>query len=138
MIGNNNEGRFLGQESAYYVVENGILGSAPFATGNRMLAMPQRIGGNFGPLSGKLVYSDHGSVNQSQSIYDNPPLPYDGRLLYRNDNGDFLDLVTGLRGGRNDIIFTGDRLVISHWGKSYSTGEFHYPDGAIWELRWEG
>jgi hypothetical protein len=29
-------------------------------------------------------------------------------------------------------------LIISHWGKSYSTGEFHHPDGAIWELTYSG
>ena len=137
-IGEDNKGRFIGQESAFYVVENGKLHDRPFATGNRMLAMPQRIGADFGPLSGKLVYSDHGSINQSQSIYDNPPLPHDGRLLWRDDDGELRELMTGLRGGRNDLLFAGDRLIISHWGKSYSTGEFHYPDGAIWELRWDG
>jgi len=137
-IGDSNEGRFVGQESAFYTVENGKLADRPFATGNRMLAMPQRLGGDFGPLGGKLVYSDHGSINQSQSIYDNPPLPHDGRLLYRGGDGELHELVTGLRGGRNDILFAGDRLIISHWGKSYSTGEFHYPDGAIWELVREG
>jgi hypothetical protein len=137
-IGDSNEGRFIGQESAFYVVENGKLADKPFATGNRMLAMPQRMGANFGPLSRRLVYSDHGSINQSQSIYDNPPLPHDGRLLWRDDSGELRELVTGLRGGRNELLFAGDRLIISHWGKSYSTGEFHHPDGAIWELRWTG
>jgi hypothetical protein len=137
-IGDDNKGRFVGQESAFYIVDGGKLQDRPFATGNRMLAMPQRFGSDFGPLSGRLVYSDHGSINQSQSIYDHSPLPHDARLQFRGEDGELHDLVTGLRSGRNDILFAGDRLIISHWGKSYSTGEFHHPDGAIWELRWEG
>lgn len=138
IIGDDNKGRFVGQESAFFLVENGQVAPEPFAFGNRMLGFPQRFGASFGPLSGKLVYTDHGSINQSQSIYDHPPLPHDGRLQYKGDDGELHDLVTGLRSGRNDILFAGDRLIISHWGKSYSTGEFHHPDGAIWELSWEG
>ena len=85
----------------------------------------------------QMIDTDHGTINQSQSIFDFDALPHDGRLLYLGDDGEIHELVTGLRAGRNDILFAEDRLVISHWGKSYSTGEFHHPDGAIWELRWQ-
>lgn len=138
IIGDDNKGRFIGQESAFFLVENGEVAPDAFAFDNRMLAFPQRCGTNFGPLSGSLVYTDHGTINQSQSIYDHDPLPHDGRIQYRGTDGSLKDLVTGLRAGRNDILFAGGRLLISHWGKSYSTGEFHHPDGAIWELRWDG
>ena len=43
-------------------------------------------------------------------------------------------LAKSVRGGFNDIIFRDGKLVITHFGKSYSTGEYHQPDGAVWEL----
>jgi len=137
--GDSNKGRATGQECVFHVIENdGTVAREPFCRGNRMLAFPARAGVAFGPLSGQLIYTDHGTINQSQSIFDHGPLPHDGRLLYRDAEGVFQPLVTGLRSGRNDIIFTGSRLIITHFGKSYSTGEYHQPDGSIWELTYEG
>lgn len=138
MIGSQNQGRVVGQQVSFHIIEDGKVQVEPIAVGNRMLAMPARAPTGWGSLAAALLYSDHGSINQSQSIYDNPPLPHDGQLIYRDAHGELRPLVTGLRGGRNDLLFAGDRLIISHWGKSYSTGEFHHPDGAIWELTWDG
>jgi hypothetical protein len=134
MIGDSNTGRKIGQECAFHLVEDGQVASEPFAIGNRMLAFPTRASGPFGPLTGRRLFTDHGSINQSQSIYDHQALPHDAQILYEDDSGELRPLVTGLRSGRNDFLFDGTRLVVTHWGKSYSTGEFHHPDGAIWEL----
>ncbi|WP_419709614.1 hypothetical protein [Pseudomonas sp. NFX224] len=138
IIGDNNVGRKIGQECAFHVVENGKLSDEPIAVGNRMLAFPARATDTFGPLSRKLLFTDHGSINQSQSMYDHTALPHDGAILYEDTDGTLKPLVTQLRSGRNDVLFQGDRLIITHWGKSYSTGEFHLPDGAIWELKYTG
>lgn len=62
---------------------------------------------------------DGGTINQSQSIYDHPPHPHDARLQFRGENGELHDLVTGLRSGRNDILFAGVSLIISPWGKLF-------------------
>jgi len=138
MIGENNEGRTVGQECTFHLVEDGKVESEPFARGNRMLAFPVRARGNFGPLSGLRLFTNHGSINHSQSMYDHQALPHDAEILYEDQHGKVCPLITGLRSGRNDFIFDGSRLVITHWGKSYSTGEFHHPDGAIWEITYEG
>jgi hypothetical protein len=136
-IGDRNTGRQVGQQVQFHIVEEGVVQPEPICTGNRMLALGVRAGA-FGPLSGRMLYSDHGAINQSQSIYDNSPLPHDGAILYADEGGAPQPLVTGLRGGRNELFFDGRRLLISHWGKSYSTGEFHHPDGALWELHHVG
>lgn len=138
MIGNNNEGRRTGQECVFYVVEDGKVNPEPIASGNRMLAFPVRASGQFGPLSGKVLFTDHGSINQSQSMYDHAALPHDGAILYQDDSGNLQPLVSNLRSGRNDFLFDGHRIIVTHWGKSYSTGEFHHPDGAIWEITYTG
>lgn len=137
IIGANNEGRKIGQEVAFHLIENGKANPDPFFVGNRMYAWPVRSSANFGPLSKTLFYSDNGTINQSQSIYDHGPLPHDGAILYADASGEIKPLVTGLRGGRNDMLIAGDRLIVSHWGKSYATGEFHEPDGAIWEITYD-
>jgi hypothetical protein len=137
-IGSNNQGRRIGQEVEFHVIDPRTGAVERIAVGNRMLAFPVRAAAHFGPLTGRLLYTDHGSITQSQSIYDNPPLPHDAAILYEDAAGGFQPLVTGLRGGRNDLLFDGRRLIISHWGKSYSTGEFHHPDGALWELSYTG
>jgi hypothetical protein len=132
--GDDNKGRVVGQDVAFHVIEDGRCSPEPFFVGNRMHAFPSRAPSTFGPLSNSLFYTDHGSIMQSQSIRDFDAYPHDAGVHYRDQGGTLRPFVTDLRSGRNDMQFAGNRLLITNWGKSYSTGEFHEADGAIWEI----
>lgn len=92
----------------------------------------------FKPYGGHLFFSDAGTTNVLQS--SKPPdgaLPYDA-CIYRwpPDGGEPVVFAEGLQGASN-LVFSGRRLVVSSVRRSYSTGEYHEPDGSIYEVRSE-
>ena len=42
------------------------------------------------------------------------------------------------QGSSTLLVFDRTRLLMSFVGKSYSTGEYHHPDGSIYEIRYTG
>jgi len=93
----------------------------------------------FGPFGGQRFFVDLGSVNLMQTtMMPDGALPYDS-VLYRIDkDGQRHVFARNLQGGHPMIMFQGKRLIISWIGKSYSTGDFHYPDGSLHEIVYTG
>jgi hypothetical protein len=44
----------------------------------------------------------------------------------------------GLQGGSTSFIFNGRRMLIGSIRKSYATGEYHEPDGSVYEVTYTG
>lgn len=122
----------------YRIGKNGKLDDTPLKVGDRMLARPIEAPSGFGPLSGRLLYSAQGKTMQSQVHSARGPLPHDATIRYRNSDNEIVPFVSNLRGGFNDFMFRGNKLIITHFGKSWSTGEYHEPDGMIWEVCFDG
>jgi hypothetical protein len=60
------------------------------------------------------------------------PAPYNCTLVRIDDDGKEHPFVESLQAG--SVSFQGDRLLILNVRKSYSTGEYHYPDGSIYAI----
>ncbi len=79
---------------------------------------------------------DFGSVNlMHTSKPPAGPLPWDSRILRFDEDGTQHLFADGLQGGWTEILFDGARLLVSCLRRSYSTGEYHEPDGSIYEIR---
>jgi hypothetical protein len=106
----------------------------------------------FGPFGGQTFYVEFGSFNQ---IYDDEggehvtfvdndgcltewgrnPLPYDERIMRIDADGVHHVFADHLQAGWNEIRFSRDRMIITLLRKSYSSGQYHEPDGSIDEIR---
>ena len=42
------------------------------------------------------------------------------------------------QGASTVIIFQNNKMYLSIFGKSYSTGDYHHPDGTIYEIEYRG
>ena len=49
-----------------------------------------------------------------------------------------IDIADNLQGGWVELRFSGDRMYVSTLRRSYSTGEYHEPDGSLYEIRYTG
>ena len=116
------------------------------------LAMGQVAPPEFGPFGGQTFYVEFGSFNQ---IYDDEggehvtfvdndghltewgrnPLPYDERIMRIDRDGAHHIFADHLQAGWNEIRFSQDRMIITSLRKSYSSGQYHEPDGSIDEIR---
>ncbi|MDQ0382830.1 hypothetical protein [Amycolatopsis thermophila] len=88
----------------------------------------------FGPYAGHMFTVDEGSTNllhASINELNAKPLPYDARILRIAPDGSEHVFVDGIQGGSTTLVFAGNRLVAASSRKSYSTGEYHEPDGSI-------
>ncbi|MGE0386563.1 MAG: hypothetical protein AB7Q97_17685 [Gammaproteobacteria bacterium] len=95
----------------------------------------------FGPFAGELFWADDGPVNLAQvSGCDEyaTGLPYCGRILRRAADGTEHVFADGFYGSFTSLTFDGPRLLLGLTGRSYSTGEYHEPDGALYEVRHTG
>ncbi|MBV9526748.1 hypothetical protein, partial [Sphingomonas sp.] len=65
-------------------------------------------------------------------------LPYDAAIYRTDEKGERHLFARYLQGGHPQVKFQGNRLLIGTIGKSYSTGDFHYPDGSLLEIAYKG
>lgn len=62
-------------------------------------------------------------------------LPYTTQIIRRDKHGREHVFASQIQAGQNLIAFTGDRLIVSNIGHSYSSGDFKYPDGSLFAIR---
>jgi hypothetical protein len=91
----------------------------------------------FGPFGGQKFYNRPGSTNLLH-VTKPPagPLPYDACIMRVDADGEHHVFASRLH--TTALIFQGDRMLIGSSRKSYSTGEFHYPDASLDEIRYAG
>jgi hypothetical protein len=93
----------------------------------------------FGPFGGQEFKVTLGSVNLMQTtMMPDGALPYDAQIIRIDDDGAEHVFVDKVQAGYPGLLFQGDRLLLSRVGKSYSTGNFHYPDGSLCEIVYTG
>jgi hypothetical protein len=95
----------------------------------------------FGPYAGHMFTVDEGTTNllhTTANLVNAKPLPYDGRIMRIAPDGSEHVFADQLQGSSTALAFNRDRLFISFVRKSYSTGEYHEPDGSIYDIRWTG
>ncbi len=80
-----------------------------------------------------------GTVNLMQTtMMPDGALPYDASVYRIDKDGKRHTFIRNLQGGHPQVKFQGDRMLIGAIGKSYSTGDFHYPDGYLLEVVYTG
>jgi len=96
----------------------------------------------FGPFAGQLFFTDEGEINlateEGCDEYPGEYLPYNGRILRQDADGQVHVFADDYWGSYTTLVFDGPRLMVGLCGKSYSTGEYHVPDGAIYEIAFKG
>jgi hypothetical protein len=65
-------------------------------------------------------------------------LPYDERIMRIDHQGHHHVFADNLQSGWNEIRFSGERMLLSSLRKSFSSGQYHEPDGSIHEIRFAG
>ena len=129
------EKRFWGQDLEWFVVRDGDIGPEPIARLPRWHGEPYLAPADFGRFAGHVFYLDQGAVQQAQATKDTFALPYDAKILRRDPaTGEISVFADQLRSGFTSMAFQKGRMRVTHFGKSYSTGEFHEPDGIIFEI----
>ena len=93
----------------------------------------------FGPFGGQHFQADMGTVNLMQtSTMPDEALPYDASVYRIDEKGERHTFIKNLQGGHPQVKFHGNRMLLGSIGKSYSTGDFHYPDGSLYEIVYVG
>ena len=109
---------------------------SPIAPIRAQVAPPE-----FGPFGGQLFYVEEGPVNLAQVAgcdEHQDGMPYLGRLMRVSPDGEKHAFADDFQGSYTSLCFDKNRLLMGVVGLSYSTGEHHEPDGAIYEIRWDG
>jgi hypothetical protein len=92
----------------------------------------------FGPFGGHVFFVDDGPVNLLHVTMYDEPIPHKGRVFRRDPDGEIHLFADDFQGSSTSFLFDRDRLLMGLLGKSYSTGDFHHPDGSIYEIRYSG
>ncbi|MBX3509709.1 MAG: hypothetical protein KF700_00805 [Hyphomonadaceae bacterium] len=92
----------------------------------------------FGPFGGHIFYADEGGVDLLHVTKFDVPLPYSARIMRIDPQGREHVFADNFQGSSTSLVFDKNRLVISLLGKSYSTGDYHHPDGSISEIVFQG
>ena len=92
----------------------------------------------FGPFQGDLFYVDEGAVDLFHTSKHDHKLPYTAKVMRVDQKGEHHVFADTFQGASTVIIFDQHRMFLSIFGKSYSTGDYHEPDGTIYEIRYEG
>ena len=94
----------------------------------------------FGPCAGEMFRIDNAGFMSSVhwAKGDRKELPYTDKILRRDANGDEHVFATGVQAGQNLLGFAGGRLIITNIRHSYSSGDFHEPDGSIYAIEYKG
>jgi hypothetical protein len=106
---------------------------------NRRWTMHRTAPDSFGPFGGETFMATRGTVNLMQTtMMPEGPLPYDCQILRVDKDGNEHVFADNLQGGHPSVLFQGDRMLLGGIGKSYSTGDFHYPDGYLYAIEYVG
>ncbi|GHF36609.1 hypothetical protein FHX82_006759 [Amycolatopsis bartoniae] len=90
---------------------------------------------SFGRYGGYLFSADEGTTNAMHTTkIQDEALPYDAKILATDLDGNTEVFAEGLQGGSTSFTFVGDKMYIGSLRKSYATGEYHEPDGSIYEV----
>ncbi|GDY58963.1 hypothetical protein SVIO_095860 [Streptomyces violaceusniger] len=120
----------------YYVIDGERIDPEPVARRDIGWAMAEVAPPEFGPYGGHTFLFDFGATNFMHVSKAEPgPLPYDSRILRVDPSGETHLFADGLQGGWNELRFDRDRMYISCLRRSFSTGEYHEPDGSLYEIR---
>jgi len=93
----------------------------------------------FGAFGGQRFVADMGTVNLMQTTtMPDAALPYDAEIYRIDEKGERRPFARNLQGGHPQVKFHAGRMLIGTIGKSYSTGDFHYPDGSLIEVVYTG
>jgi hypothetical protein len=94
----------------------------------------------FGPFAGDMFRPEHGgfisSVHWTKG--SRQALPYTDVIIRRDRDGKEHVFASNLQAGQNLVGFTGDRMIITNIRHSYSSGDYHEPDGSIHAIRLKG
>jgi hypothetical protein len=101
---------------------------------NRSAIAPE----GFGPFAGQRFATTQGSTNLMHVTKPEGPLPYDATIVRTDSDGNSHVFADQLQGASPGCIFAGERMLVSKIGKSYSTGDYHETDGAIYEITYTG
>jgi hypothetical protein len=120
----------------YYVIDGDTIHTEPVAKRDLGWAMAEVAPPEFGPYGGQTFLFDFGATNFMHVSKAEPgPLPYDSKILRVDPDGETHVFADGLQGGWNELRFDRDRMYISCLRRSFSTGEYHEPDGTLYEIR---
>jgi len=93
----------------------------------------------FGTFGGDLFWADEGTSNMMHETHAaDGALPYDAKIMRTTMDGETAPFAENLQGGSTSFIFNGRRMLIASLRKSYATGEYHEPDGSIYEVVYTG
>jgi hypothetical protein len=93
----------------------------------------------FGSFGGDLFMADEGTTNLMHETHArDDAVAYDATIRRTSLSGETSTFAAGLQGGSTSFIFNGTRMLIGSIRKSYATGEYHEPDGSIYEVRYTG
>jgi hypothetical protein len=94
----------------------------------------------FGPFAGDMFRVDNAgfisSVHWARG--DREALPYTDKIMRRDANGEEHVFAANVQAGQNLIGFAGNRMIITNLRHSYSSGDFHEPDGSIYAIEYKG
>lgn len=120
----------------YWVIDGDTIDTEPVARRDIGWAMARVAPPEFGPFGGHTFLFDFGSTNLMHVSKPEPgPLPYDSTILRVAPDGTTHLFAEGFQGGWNELRFDRDRMYISCLRRSFSTGEYHEPDGSLYEIR---
>ncbi|MGC9537443.1 hypothetical protein [Streptomyces sp. UG1] len=89
----------------------------------------------FGGFAGDLFWADEGTANMMhETRAADGALEYDAKIMHTGLDGRTAPFAENLQGGSTSFIFDGRRMLIASLRKSYATGEYHEPDGSIYEV----
>ena len=106
------------------------------------LAIIRRVEGpyapeGFGAFAGQRFACLPGSANLAHTTMLDS-IPYDASIVRYDADGEVHPFATQLQSGAPALLFQGDRMIVSIVRKSYSTGDYHLPDGSIYEITYVG
>jgi hypothetical protein len=123
----------------YFVIDGDRIDTEPVARRDIGWAMAEVAPPEFGPYGGHTFLFDFGATNFMHVSKAAPgPLPYDSRILRVDPDGEVHVFADRLQGGWNELRFDRDRMYISCLRRSYSTGEYHEPDGSLYAITFRG
>ncbi|MET0895381.1 MAG: hypothetical protein ABWY80_05975 [Acidimicrobiia bacterium] len=133
-----------GSELRLWRVSNGTVADDPIegldeAAAFSMLANNSVAPEGFGPFGGQSFSTTQGSANLMHvTMMPTGALPYDSTIVRVDAEGTPHVFADQLQSGAPTCMFVGDRMLVSRIGKSYSTGDYHETDGAIYEITYTG
>ena len=126
----------VGNIVKYWTIANGRIDPEPVREADLGYSMIEVAPPEFGQFAGRSFLVDFGSVNLMHVTKPEPgPLPYNSRILRIDPAGNVHTFADNLQSGWNEVLFEGPRMIICSHRRSYSTGEYHEPDGSLYEIK---